>query len=237
MRYRVHRQLHIVQNYGGQEQAQDLGARVYLRIIITGPADAAGYPTTFTLDSVAPDSGTPAVVADNMARLRAVILAGRITPQGEFKGSAPLDSGTAQNVAQVVGNFRDFLPRIPAGGVRVGAVWNDTISAAQKNGASEITRLSVLQSVAPGLEDHAGSKSVRIETAATYRVTGSGQNSGQPFELGGTGSTTATTFIALDGRFLGGESRDSTTFTITLPVQRLTIPVSQVLNSSVVALP
>jgi hypothetical protein len=237
VRYRVHRHLHIEQTYGGQQQIQDLSAQIFLRITITGPADAAGYPVSFTVDSVVPDSATPAVVADNMTRVRALILAGRLTPEGEFRGLAPMDSSMGQSVAQLIGSFRDFLPRIPASGVRLGAGWTDTMSAAQRNGASEITRQGVLHSTAAAWEPHAGARSMRVETTATYNVMGSGQNSGQPFELSGAGTTTGQAFIAEDGRFLGGESRDSTTLTITLPVQRLTIPVSQVLSSSVVTIP
>lgn len=236
-RYRVQRHLHVEQAYGGQLQVQELGAQIFVRVTITGPADAGGYPVTFTIDSVLPDSATPAVVADNMTRVRALILAGRLTPEGEFRGSTSIDSSMAQNVAQLVGNFRDFLPRIPAAGVRVGAAWVDTVSAVQRSGSSEITRQGVLRSTAPAWEEHAGARSVRIEAASTYSVMGSGQNSGQPFELSGAGAATTRTFLAEDGRFVGGESRDSTTLTITLPVQRLSIPVSQVLSSSVVTLP
>ena len=44
-------------------------------------------------------------------------------------------------------------------------------------------------------------------------------------------------YIAVDGRYMGGESRDSTTMTITLPIQAMTIPRTQVSRTTVTVLP
>lgn len=230
MRYLVIRRLRIEQSFGGQLQRQDLGARVFVGVVISGPADGRGYPTTFTVDSVQADSGTPQPVADNLSRVRALILAGRLAPRGDFQTS---DTVSAQSTAQLVGTFRDFMPRIPAEGVRVGTAWTDTMALTQRNGDGAVTRRVTIHSTATAWEDHNGTRSVRIESSTTYSVAGSGQNGGQSFEVGGTGMTTAHAFVAEDGRFLGGESHDSTSLTISLPAQGLAIPVTQVLHSTV----
>jgi hypothetical protein len=237
MRYLVYRRLRIEQTFGGQPQRQDLGARVFVSAVITGPADSVGYPATFRVDSVLADSGTPQPIADNMSKVRALILAGRVAPRGDFQGSTASDSMGAQSIAQVVGNFRDFLPRIPALGARSGAAWSDTLSVTQRSGGGAVSRRATVQSRATGWEDHAGTRSLRIESNATYSLTGSGENGGQSFQVTGTGTTTSQAFVAEDGRYLGGESQDSTRLTVTLPAQGLTIPVTQVLLSSVVVQP
>jgi hypothetical protein len=233
MRYLVYRRLRIEQSFGGQQQRQDLGARVFVSVTITGPADASGYPATFTVDSILSDSGTPQPVADNMSKVRALVLAGRLAPRGDFQGPPLSDTVTAQSISQLVGNFRDFLPRIPAEGVRAGAAWMDTLTLAQRSGGGGVTRRVTIHSTASGWESSGGTRSLRIESSATYSLMGSGQNGGQSFEVGGTGSTTSRSFIAEDGRFLGGESQDSSSLTISLPAQGLTIPVIQVLRSTV----
>ena len=237
MRYIVYRRLRIEQTFGGQPQRQDLGARVFVGVVITGPADGTGYPATFTVDSVLSDSGTPQPIADNMSKVRALILAGRVAPRGDFQGSTPSDSMSAQNIVQLVGNFRDFLPRIPPQGARVGTAWSDTMSVTQRSGGGVVTRRVTVHSTAAAWEEHAGTRSLRIESNTTYSLAGSGENGGQSFEVGGTGTTTARTFIAEDGRFLGGESQDSTSLTISLPAQGLAIPVTQVLRSTVLVQP
>jgi hypothetical protein len=237
MRYLIYRRLRIEQTFGGQQQRQELGARVFVGVVITGPADSSGYPATVTVDSVLSDSGTPQPIADNMSKVRSLVLAGRLAPHGEFQGSTSSDSMSAQNIGQLVGNFRDFLPRIPAMGARVGTAWSDTMTLTQRSGGGAVTRRVTVHSTATTWEDHAGTRSLRIESNATYSVAGSGENGGQSFAVGGTGTTTARAFIAEDGRFLGGESQDSTTLTITLPTQGLKIPVTQVLRSTVVVRP
>jgi len=233
MRYIVYRRLRIDQSFGGQQQRQELAARVFVGVVITGPADSNGYPTTFTVDSVLSDSGTPQPIADNMSKVRSLVLAGRLAPRGDFQGSATSDTVGAQSIAQLVGNFRDFLPRIPAEGVRVGTAWTDTMALTQRSGGGAVTRRATVHSTAAAWEDHAGTRSLRIESSTTYSLAGSGENGGQSFQVGGTGTTTGRTFIAEDGRFLGGESQDSTTLTVSLPAQGLSIPVTQVLNSTV----
>ena len=237
LRYVVTRRLRIAQSFGGQSQVQDLGARIFVGVAVTGPADIAGYPASFTVDSIVPDSGTPQPIADNLTKVRALVFAGRLATRGDFQGSTTSDTVTAQTIAQLVGTFRDFLPRIPAEGLKPGASWTDTNTVTQRGSGGAVTRRSTTHSQAIGWDDHTGTRSVRIEASATYSVAGSGQNGGQPFEVNGTGSATARSFVAEDGRFLGGESQDSTTLTVSLPAQGLSIPVTQVLRSSIVVRP
>jgi hypothetical protein len=237
MRYVVYRRLRIEQTFSGQPQRQDLGARVFVGIVITGPADTSGYPATFTVDSVLPDPGTPQPIADNMAKVRALVLAGRLGPRGDFQGTAISDTVNAQSIAQLVGNFRDFLPRIPPEGARVGTKWTDTMTITQRSGGGAVTRRATVTSAATAWENHSGTRSLRIESTATYSLAGSGENGGQSFEVGGTGMTTARALIAEDGRFLGAESQDSTSLTVKLPAQGLSIPVTQVLRSTVLVQP
>lgn len=241
VRYVVHRDLHIEQSLGGQSQIQDLGARVFVSAIITGPLDSAGYPATFTVDSMVPDSGMPAPVAETLGKVRALVLSGRLAPEGEFRGTPASDSLLAAVPLPVpgalLGSFRDFLPRIPAQGAQLGGAWTDTLSVTLHAGGAEVTRRAVVASKATAWEPGAAGWRLRIEAQGTYTVAGSGANNGQPFAVTGTGVTVAHTFLADDGRFLGGDSQDSTSLTVTLPAQSLTLPVTQIVHSTVAVLP
>src|SRR5260370_5071704 len=115
VRYLVHRQLHIQQALGDQNQTQDLGVRIFVALAITGPADAVGYPTTVTVDSMVADSGTPPRVADNLVKVRKLVFAGRVVAKGEVVDAVPSDSALAQAVVQLLGNSRGVRPRLPAG--------------------------------------------------------------------------------------------------------------------------
>jgi len=237
LRYLVHRQLHRQQGQAERPQATDLGARIYLAATITGPADSIGYPATFTVDSIVPDSGMPPPLADNLSRARKLVFSGRLLPRGEFVNGVASDSVLAQSLVQFLANFRDFMPRLPRDGLTPGVAWTDTLEATQKGGGSEVSRRAILRSTAAAWADHAGARSLRLEATSTYQVTGAGQNLGQPFDLAGSGSATVVSFIAADGRYLGGESRDSTSMTVHLAVQGLAVPVTQVTHTTVAVLP
>src|SRR2546428_10314789 len=209
LRYVVHRQLHIQQGQAERPQAQDLGARIYVAATIAGPADSVGYPATFTVDSIVPDSGTPPPVAENVSKARKLVFSGRLLPRGEFANAVPSDSVLAQSLVQLLASFRDFLPRLPREGLKPGAAWTDTLEATQRGASSEVTRRAIVRSAAAAGAAYAVAHSVRLESSSTYQVAGAGQNGGQPFELAGSGSSTAVSFIAVDGRYLGGGSPES----------------------------
>lgn len=239
LRYVVHREIHIRQSLGDQIQVQNLGARIFLAMTITGPADSVGYPTTFTVDSIAADSGMPPVIADNITKVRKLVFAGRVVRRGEFVNAVASDSALAQtqSVAQVLGNFRDFLPRLPLEGLKPGATWTDTTSTTQKGSDATASRRSIVHATAMEWPVPSGGPGLRVETTQTYEVTGSGKNTGQPYELSGTGMGSGTALITTDGRYLGGEARDSATLTIRLPVQGMSVPVIQVAHTTIAVLP
>jgi len=236
LRYLVHRQLNIQQTLGDQVQSQNVGARIFVTMAITGPADSVGYPTTFSIDSIVADSGTPAPVADNMVKVRKLVFAGRVARRGEFVNALPSDSALAQSVAQLLGNFRDFLPRLPADGVKPGATWTDTVETTQKGGDATSSRRATIHATATPWE-RAGVSGLRVETSQSYHVTGSGKNAGQLYELSGEGTATGTAFLTADGRYMAGDMRDSTALTIRLPVQGVSVPVVQVAHTAVSVLP
>jgi hypothetical protein len=140
-------------------------------------------------------------------------------------------------VVQVLGNFRDFLPRLPADGIKPGAAWTDTVETTQKGSDAEGSRRTIIHASATRSGDQAGVPTLRVESSQSYSVSGSGKNAGQPYELAGSGSASGTALITADGRYMGGETRDSTTLTIRLPVQGVTVPVVQVTRTTIAVLP
>src|SRR2546430_1514806 len=169
LRYVVHRRLHIQQALGDQTQAQDVGARIFVATAITGPADSIGYPATFLVDSIVADSGTPPPIVDNINKVRKLVFAGRVAPRGEFVNALPSDSAVSQSVVQLLGNFRDFLPRLPLDGVQPGAAWTDTVETSQKGTGSEVSRRTISHSTAGGWEGRLGHRCVRVAGGQSYR--------------------------------------------------------------------
>jgi hypothetical protein len=236
LRYAMHQIIHIDQEFQGLRQPLAFGLRAYFAVTITGPADSIGYPTTITIDSIVPDSGTTAPMGINLAAAKALSFVGRLTLRGEFRNQQASDSVAAQSLSPVVGSFKNFFPRLPLSGVTLGATWTDT-STENDRAAGTVTVTSINRAHAAAWEDRNGTRALRVDVLSDFTIKGSGQQGGQPFEVAGSGVRNGSDFVAVDGRYLGGESHDSTTMTITLPVQSITIPRTQVSKTTVTVLP
>ena len=235
-RYVMHQVVHIDQEFQGIKQPLDFGLSAFFRATITGPADTVGYPTTVTIDSIVPDSGTTVPMGINLTAAKGLSFSGRLTAQGDFRNQVPSDSVAAQSLSPIVGSFRNFFPRLPASGLTLGVTWTDTLSMSDR-AAGNVTVKSITHSHAVTWETRSNARSLRVEVSSTFTIQGSGEQNGQRFEVAGNGVRNGIDYLAVDGRYLGGESSDSTSMTISLPVQAMTIPRTQVSKTTVTVLP
>lgn len=244
----VHQDVHIQQDFAGLPPTIDLRYGLFVTAAIGAPAAASatpaaadsGLPTTFTIDSIVVDSTTQLPPQVNLAAARGYRISGRLLPTGEFI-SGPCDTtAAAANIGTLLPRFQNFFPRLPVGGVRPAMTWTDSTDVTDNpncSGGSAMTTHSANQRSARTWEDHAGSRALRLESTANYHFNGSGNQSGNPFTIEGSGAGSGFQYVSSDGRYLGGEQRDSTTLTIDLQVQGITIPRHQLSHTIITALP
>ena len=237
MRYLVYQDVHIQQEFTGLPPTIDLRYGLYLTAAIAAPADSLGYPTTFTVDSIKVDSGIQLPPQVNLAAAKGYRVTGRLSLTGEFTNPVSSDTGAAASLANLLPRFRSFFPRLPVGGVRPGDTWTDSTTATDSPGGTTITSRSLNHRTATTWEDRGGTRALRLEGTGTYQFSGAGEQGGAPFTIEGSGTGTGWQLLAIDGRYLGGEARDSTTLTIDLPMQGITIPRRQIARTTVTALP
>jgi hypothetical protein len=235
-RYFIRQDVHIQQDFAGLPPTMTLGYGIYLTATIAGPADSTGFLTSFTVDSVTIDSGTQFPPQINLASAKGFRVTGRLTPTGEFMNAMPSDSNTAASLANVLPRFRSFFPRLPAGGIHPDTSWIDSTTTTEGAGATTITTHVLSRRAATTWEDRAGVRALRIEVSATYRFNGAGEQGGAAFTIDGNGTGGGVQYLAGDGRFLGGEAHDTTTLTIDLAMQGITIPRRQTAHTTVTAL-
>ena len=237
LHYLSHQVVHIDQEMQGMRQPSDFGLRSFFRVTIAGPADTVGYATTVTVDSIVPDSGSTVPMGLNLSGAKGLSFTGRLRSSGEFRNAVASDTtAPAQLLAQIIGSFRNFFPRLPASGATLGATWTDTVTSNERT-AGSVTVTNISQAHAAAWEQHNGVRCLRIDVTSTFTIQGSGEQIGQPFDISGSGLRSGVDYIAVDGRYMGGEAHDSTSMTITLPVQSMTIPRTQVSRSTVTVLP
>jgi hypothetical protein len=116
-------------------------------------------------------------------------------------------------------------------------MWTDTVTTSERGGGAEVVLSGIRQSTATGWEQCPAARCLRIDVQGPYTVLGTGEQGGQPFELVGSGTRRALEFVSADGRYLGGELRDSASLSVTLPAQGMTIPIRQTLHCTVTVLP
>ncbi len=236
MRYLVRQDVHIQQDFAGLPPTMHLGYGLYLTATVTGPADSTGYLASFTVDSVTVDSGSQIPPQINLASAKGFRVTGRLLPTGEFTNPIPSDSNTASSLGNMLPRFRSFFPRLPAGGVRPDTAWTDSTTTTESAMGSSITTTVQSRRTATTWVERGGVRALRIEVAAQYQFNGTGEQGGAAFIIAGTGMGGGIQYLAGDGRYLGGEAHDSTTMTIDLPAQGLTIPRRQTANTTVTAL-
>jgi hypothetical protein len=232
----MHQRIQVDQELPTGRQEVSYGISAFFRVTIVGPADSSGYPMTVSIDSIVPDSGTTVPLNTNLAAAKGLSYGGRLTPRCEFRNVVPSDSATAQAISPVVGSFQNFYPRFPASGLTLGSTWTDTLTTSDR-AAGNVSVTSISNWRAPVWEDRNGVRCLRLEVTSTFTIQGEGQQLGQPFQVAGNGVRNGVDYVAVDGRYVGGESSDSTNMTITLPVQTMTIPRTQISKTTVSVLP
>jgi len=236
LRYMAHQSLHAEQELQGQTQVIVRGTRLFVTAIVVGPADSLGYRLTFTVDSIALDSGTTVPPTVDISAARGLVYDGRLTPSGVSKLTLVSDSTRAAPFVQLLGLLQTLYPHLPTAGLILGAEWTDTTTTDDRV-VLDVKRRSINHSRAATWEDRAGIRALRLDVTSTYNVSGSGSQLNQPVEVTGSGTGTAHYFIAADGRYLGGEGTDSSTITVRFPYQSAVIPATRILRSTTILLP
>jgi hypothetical protein len=238
-RFLAHQVVEIHNDYEGLPSRQTIGYRSWFTVTVRDTADSSQrLATTFVVDSMVADSGVLLPPTMNLAAARGLTVTGWVAPTGELQNPVFSDSAVVQSLSLLLGWFRRFFPHLPADGVQPGREWSDTLNTIEPGGPATVARTSALVvRAAATWEVRPEGEALRLDATETYQVTGSGAGSGQPIELRGAGVRTGTDYLARDGRFFGGTSRDSVALTITLPQQGITIPQRQLGTLSVQLLP
>lgn len=238
-RYLVRQDVHIQQDFAGLPPTIDLKYALYLSATIGTPGDSTGLPTTFTVDSIIVDTAARLPPQLDLRAARGFRVTGRLVPTGEFVSDPCDTSAAAAAVAGLLPRFRNFFPRLPARGVVPQSSWTDSTMASDPAtcaGGTALTTRSQNRRTATTWEDHDGIRALRLETTATYQFNGTGDPGGSPFTLSGSGVGSTVQFLSSDGRYVGGELRDSSTLTIDLTVQGYSIPRRQLAHTTITVL-
>jgi hypothetical protein len=183
-----------------------LTARWVLDSIVVAAADPLGPPETGT----ARGTTFSAMVGENGST-----------------GQVDVDRERTELLDAVGERLQGLLPRLPAGGARIGASWTDTTEHGRRAGGIAVTARTVGRRRAAGWTTWAGAPALEIVSEGDYILTGRGEHAGQEVELEGTGRRHARHYLDPSGRLLGAIGSDSVTLEVRLVAGGLVIPIRQ----------
>ncbi len=219
--YRAVSRRHVQQEFNGQITTTDLHLEYYLTAVLA-PGDS-GLEVTLTIDSIPVISGLP--TADT-ARATGARFSATMSRSGQV---LRFDSATSQLelVRQLATRLEEFFPRLPTNGARLGDSWTDTSEALTEAGDLELTVRSINRHEAVEWGTWSGERGLRIVTVSDYNLSGTGSESGQAYDLEGSGRSSADQFVGRAGWFLGLTSVDTLESTATLTSIGAVIPIIQ----------
>ena len=199
----------------GKQQRRNSSA---LFVSITLSDSATGRVAHFVVDSAVGDSTTTPDVKASLDSLQgqafhAFLDHGKVAAIKAMRDGQPTASASALILA--------LTPRVKSN-TKVGAAWTDTTDVTNDIPGGNMTVRTVTNFKASGNETRDGLKSLKVDAASSSAMTG--EQGGNKIE--GTGTSTATYFMAPDGRLVAANSSSNSTLAITTPQLPDPIPLT-----------
>ena len=188
-----------------------------------------------TLDSVAMSSTSPVPTPDVSSAI-GMKLTGTMDLDGKVATSAVTDKMGTTSTSQFATNMRSFLPRLKIGATS-GTSWVDSATSITKQNGADVTTKTVTTYTVAGDTTVAGARAWKIASMSTGKVTGSGNQQGADFTIGGSVTSHGTFVISLAGVFLGADLVSDVNMIVEVPMASMTIPTTQKQTTKISKLP
>ena len=207
----------------GQEQKVQITAtQVMTLTLAAGTHDSLHFQ--LTLDSSSHTSTAPVHLPDQ-ARFLGGSVSGSMSVTGAIGASSASESLAGDEGTALADELKRFLPALH--GFTSGTTWTDTVTINDGRNGGQVFRTSVSTYRIAGDTAVAGAPALQVRRTSAITIAGKGNAQGSDFEMAGGGTGEATFLVSRRGVYLGGVMSDSTTFTVTVPAQGLTIPTTR----------
>ncbi len=232
--YRVDQSINATQTMQGQS-VESSASTLQLISLSISPA-SPGLQFSLTVDSASTMLvGAPPqqqdMANDAMRELKGKRVTGTMSPQGRVATAQASDS--APSSEQMLSSARGFLPKLPDGGLKAGASWNDSTTSRFNNNGVEGTTTVVSSHSVVGDTTISGQPAWKIAQKGTVRMVGSGVSQGAEISLDGNGTVEGHSFVSKSGVYLGGDQQLKQNMTISVPAAGMKIPMEQNVTTKV----
>ncbi len=232
-RYRVVSAGQSSQVMMGETQAFDSKSDQVFTLRITKGGDALSQ--VMTLDSVTASSTSPVPLPD-MSSAIGLTFTGTMDVSGKVATSTVTDKMGAASTSPMATNMRSFLPRLKVG-AKVASSWVDTATTVTKQNGADVTTTAVTTFTFVGDTTVSGTRSWKITSVSTGKISGAGNQQGADFTIGGTVNGSGTFILSMDGVLLGVALGSTVNMLVEVPMASMTIPITQKQTTTITKLP
>jgi hypothetical protein len=223
-RYRLHSVVNRTQEMNGQKQQLKITSdqRVSLRMTPQSK-DTLGFEITLDSTRIVAE---PTVPLPDVAHLQGTKLTGAMLPTGKIVRYGSTADTTDASALTMVESMTHFLVTLPRD-AKVGSTWTDTSSSSVKREDNSLDQRTITRSTILGDTTYAGEKAWRVRRESQLSLTGSQTQNGTTLNLAGSGTGTGMYYISQTGSYLGSTASQNMQMTMSIPAQKVTIPVTQ----------
>ncbi|MBX6331796.1 MAG: hypothetical protein IRY91_08110 [Gemmatimonadaceae bacterium] len=185
----------------------------------------------YTLDSSRLTSEPPVQLPD-VSKLQGVQVSGSMSPLGKVyvvHSTASADDPDAANLIEGMSKFLVTLPK----GAKVGSTWTDTTLNSVKRDGNNLDMRTITTSKILGDTMYAGQRAWRVQRTSVLHLEGNQSQNGQALQVAGDGTGDGMYYVSTSGTYLGSSATQRMSMKITLPGGAETVPVTQVVTSTV----
>jgi hypothetical protein len=204
---------------GGGKQSFVVKTTSFVQLTLTD--SAGGRAVKVLVDSIHGDSLPPGAPADMLTKAAGVVVTGFVDAKGKVSNvKSSSDAGGLQLNSLV----QQLLPPIKSN-IKVGDAWTDTTETSSGISSGNMSTRTVTNFKVTGSEARAGVKANKVDGAFSSSIAGTQETPGGSADIEGTGTGTASYFVAPDGKVVFGTYTSTANLNVTLAAQGASLPL------------
>ena len=236
-RYRVETKTETTVDLSGVGQPnQQVNLGVVSWIAVTLSDTTGGRIMHVVVDSIRYDGGAPQLTQASADSARGGTLHAFVDASGHVK---EVEAHPSENIflSDVQGVIHSFFPKVKTGAA-TGDAWTDTVEVTNNQNGSNIKSKFAINYTAGVRSTVAGIPALKLTATSSATMSGTAQNPmAGSMEVEGSVKGTSESFVAADGRYLGGSSSSTSDQLLKVAMAPAPIPVKTIRTVTVSVIP
>lgn len=174
----------------------------------------------------------PQIPLPDVSKLAGTTVKGSMSAHGKVYEMTSNAADSDMDARNLVEGMRKFLLPLPEDAA-VGKSWTDTTINSVSGNGGKLDMSAITTSRVVGDTTFDGQKAWRVERTSVMSIHGTQNQAGQELQVEGDGTGNGTHYLGVNGTYLGSTATQRMNMRITIPAAGQTVPVTQVVTSTV----